>query len=68
MNTKGKYYIRNNIASAKPWFWMQHAQNWTTNAHDTTFWHDKQQAEDEAEHASAYQGTEVQVLQATRDI
>lgn len=65
---KGKFYIRANIASATPYFWMQHAQNFTSDPEQASFWHDRQQAEDEAEHASAYASFEVQVLQATRDI
>ncbi len=68
MKTAGKFYIQHNVASAKPEFWSQLAQNWTTNAHDATFFESRQEADDEAVYADRYGPGEAIVMQATRDL
>lgn len=48
------FYIRLSAAVEKPCYWMQDAQNWTTNLADATPFSTKKAAETEAKHASNY--------------
>ncbi len=72
MNTKGKFYIWLNGASTGNYYWMQHAQNWTSNAHNASMFDSRDAAQAEARHALEYSDQhgmgEVHVFQATRDL
>jgi len=68
MNTKGKFYLKLNIASASPYFWNRDIQNFTTDAQSATFFDTRKDADDERRHAEVNTECEVQVLQATKDI
>lgn len=68
MQTKGKFYIRANIASALNYYWNQQAQNWTTDPTQSSFFENVDDANNEARHAQSYGPGEAIVQQATRDL
>ncbi len=64
----GKFYIWMNMASAANHYWMQSAQNWTTDPARATMFDTREEADTEAKYASDYGPGEVFVRQAASQV
>ena len=68
MQTKGKFYIWLNAASAKTQYWNKEKKSWTPVPIEASFFDDEESALVEASNASSLSGSETIVYQSARNI